>query len=385
MRVLFISYSHLETNSGIQICNLAAQLANLGVECTIAVPDYRFIANNQPAASVFRVVSAEEVLQDPARWNFDLIHAWTPRERVRRITSKFRRVRSCPYIVHLEDNEEALVQSLTRVPFRYLRRLPRRLLDPLVWGGMVHPRRYGRFVDEAQGITVVIQALLAFCPPKTPTQTIWAGYQEDLPWDRPMDVAYRRRLGIDDSEYVVAYTGNAHVANRNDLRALYRAVEELHRCGTPVRLVRTGIDFVRVLGPKSSAYRRRYSVELGQVSRMHLPSVLSIADVLVQPGSAGPFNDFRFPSKVPEYLASGKPVLLADANIGTYLKDGAQCLLLKTGEPEEIAGKLARLFADVALRERIGAGGQEFARRNLRWSVLAGKLASFYDQVLGSA
>ena len=42
----------------------------------------------------------------------------------------------------------------------------------------------------------------------------------------------------------------------------------------------------------------------GFVPKARLPRLLALADVLVQPGRAGAFNDYRLPSKLPEFLAA---------------------------------------------------------------------------------
>ena len=47
----------------------------------------------------------------------------------------------------------------------------------------------------------------------------------------------------------------------------------------------------------------------------------ALADVLVQPGRAGPFNDYRLPSKLPEFLSAGRPVVLPATNLARQLRD----------------------------------------------------------------
>ena len=78
-------------------------------------------------------------------------------------------------------------------------------------------------------------------------------------------------------------------------------------------------------------------IELGWVARRHIPELLAAADVLVQPGRPDDFNDYRFPSKVPEFLASGRPVVLPRTNIGLHLRDRREALLLDLGSAAEIA------------------------------------------------
>jgi 2-polyprenyl-3-methyl-5-hydroxy-6-metoxy-1,4-benzoquinol methylase len=109
---------------------------------------------------------------------------------------------------------------------------------------------------------------------------------------------------------------------------------------------------------------------------------MRLADVLVQPGHPGEFNDYRIPSKLPEFLATGRPVVLPATNIGRYLRDGEECVLLRRGDALEIAGTLRRLLSDAQLRQRLGEGARAFAERNFSWTDSARKLKRFYDRVL---
>jgi hypothetical protein len=110
---------------------------------------------------------------------------------------------------------------------------------------------------------------------------------------------------------------------------------------------------------------------------------LNLADVLVQPGHESAFNDYRFPCKLPEFLATGKPVILPKANLGRYLRDGEECLLLETGDAAEIADKVQRVLEDRRLGERIGQAGREFAMRELDWERNLEPVLELYKQVIG--
>lgn len=378
---MFVNYHHLDSNSGLHISGLANELTRLGVECSVCVPDHKEMAASV-SKPTYEVLTFREAHAGRSRRTFDLIHAWTPRQIVRRATQALQREYSCPYLVHLEDNEEYLVAARTRMPFRLLKRLPAFLLDAVIPRGMIHPRRYKDFLAGASGITIIMDTLRAFCPSDVPQEVIWAGYESDLPWGHPPDAAFRRRLGIAEDEFVVAYTGNAHIVNRGEVAGLYRAIDLLNARGCRVTLVRTGIDYRPLPLPQLRQIRSNYCRELGHIPRADLPSVLSIAHVLVQPGKSDPFNDYRFPSKLPEYLASGRPVLLPGANIGRYLVDQEQCVWLTDGDAADIAQNLQMLFSSEALRNRIGAGGREFANTRLQWGAIAAKLHTFYRKVL---
>jgi glycosyltransferase involved in cell wall biosynthesis len=126
-------------------------------------------------------------------------------------------------------------------------------------------------------------------------------------------------------------------------------------------------------------------VEIGYRPASEIPQYLGVADVLVQPGRSDTFNAYRFPCKLPMFLASGRPVVLPNCNIGDHLRDGEHCLITHTGSAEEIAEKVSRLIVDPALRRRLGDSGRDFASANLRWDVAADRLLQFYRQTLTAA
>jgi glycosyltransferase involved in cell wall biosynthesis len=380
MHILYINYHHLDSNSGIHIFNLANHLSKRGVTCTVCVPDNKEKADAL-GSRTFDIQNFDEAkrLMHPGR--VDLIHAWTPRENVRRMTETLAKGCGAPYVVHLEDNEEAILESSLGMPVKALLDLPETRLNSLISGHLSHPVRYRQFLKNAQGVTMVMDTLQAFGQENEAMEVIWPGYEEALSWHRPTDHSLRQRLSITPQEYVVVYTGNVHNANRREVFSLYLAVGLLNRRGVQTRLVRTGTDYVR-LYDKHLKMLDQYCIPLGHLPRADLPALLSIADVLVQPGKADAFNTYRFPSKLPEYLASGKPVLLPAVNIGRFLKDGEEAILLKNGNALEIAQKLEALFPDLGRRERIGDGGRSFAENHLKWSLSAEKLFRFYEKLL---
>lgn len=159
------------------------------------------------------------------------------------------------------------------------------------------------------------------------------------------------------------------------------SVAAIRRRGYPLTLVRTGSNYADIPYYKQGK-RKGFIIDLGFRPRAEIPRLLLAADVLVQPGRSGDFNDYRFPSKLPEFLASGVPALLPATNIGRFLKDGTECVLLDDGHALEIAAKLEPMFADPDLRRRIGAAGREFALRELTWNKATAQIKDFYDQVL---
>jgi glycosyltransferase involved in cell wall biosynthesis len=236
----------------------------------------------------------------------------------------------------------------------------------------------GEFVRGAAGMTVVIERLLEFKPAKTEGVVVWPGYEPaiDLPGRRRE--AIRDDIGVRANEFALVYCGNVHEANFDEVASLYEAVSLLRAGGAQIVLVRTGWTHVTKRLP---ALERAGLRDLGWISRRRIPELLVAADILVQPGSPGPFNDYRFPSKLPEFLASGRPVVLPRTNIGLCLQDGVDALLLDRGDAGEILEKVSLLVGDVELRTRLGERGRAFAVRELQWSKNVPEVARLYEAV----
>lgn len=380
MHILFVNYHHLDSNSGIHIFNLANHLSRLGVKCTVCVPNHKETAQALGSCD-FDIYEFDELTRLMRPGLVDLIHAWTPRERVRMMTETLAHGYDTTYVVHLEDNEENILEANLGTSVKNLLDLPDKHLDVLISKDFSHPMRYKQFIAQARGVTMVIDTLGNFIPETKAKTVIWPGYEENLQWYRTADESLRRRLNIAPEEYVVVYTGNVHSANQQEVFSLYLAVGLLNRCGVSTRLVRTGTDSVPLYDNTLKSLDK-FCIPLGHVPRSQLPNILSIADVLVQPGKTDVFNIYRFPSKLPEYFASGKPVLLPAVNIGNFLKDEEDAILLKQGNAVEIAQKLELLFPDRERCKKIGRAGQQFAEGNLKWMYSAEKLLEFYQRLL---
>ena len=375
MKVLYIVHGPYDCNSGVQIFHFANELVDLGVEAAVSAPG--------PAERIRRVGEPRFELLAPdelraRRGRFDLIHAWTPRELVRRLAERAGAGAGTPLVIHLEDNEELLLAAHAGMPYEQIARLPERWQSRLNGDGAVHPARYPRFMRSAAATTVITTALARFAPGEWELLRPGVDHERFSPEGPKVD---RAELGIGDDEFVIVYPGNLHTPNEHDMFSLYLAAGLLRRRGQPVRLVRLGSDFTE--GPDVSfAALRDGVIELPSKPWTEVPAYLRIADALVQPGPPSDFNRYRLPAKVPEFLAMGKPVLLPECNVGEELTDGVEALLLRVGNATEIVERLEPLIADPELRRAIGARGREFARRAFDWRASSLGLADLYRRAL---
>lgn len=379
MRVLFVYFGPFDVNSGIQAYHFGNELTDLGWEVTVAGrgdPD-RAKAVGEPR---FECISHEQVegklrqmRQSPAE---TIVVGWTPRERVRLMTMDAVRQLGVPYVIHLEDNEELLIESATGRSLTELQRLPLRQQDSLVPIDLIHPTHHREFLDGAAGITVITEALNEFNRAGRPHRVARPGI--DLERFRPdLEPKPRAELGLSPEDFVLVYHGTIHYANQHEMLSLYLAVKLLQRRGHRVRLVRLGHS--EFGGPDPRAFRALGDgvIELGPIPWRDIPAYLAVADAYVQPGPPDDFNRYRLPSKLPEFLAMGRPVILPHCNIGNDLAHGENALLLEQGNAMEIVTQIEMLIADRELAGRLGAGARRFAAEQLSWQANAAGLADF--------
>jgi glycosyltransferase involved in cell wall biosynthesis len=381
LNVLFVSYCDFTGSSALHIYSIACELHRRGYSPAIAVPE-NAEAVDDIGRPPFPVLTYDDARKGKLRFHdrrgVDLVHAFTPRELVRKFTIEIVRQHGCPYIVHLEDNEEAIVSTeLGGATFEELRRLPLPVLDRIIGPGQSHPRRAPRFIEQAIGMTVVVDRLLEFKPAHIPGVSFWPGFDEKMLDSPRASGEIRAELRLASEDIAVVYTGSVHKTNRAEVESLYAAVAQLRRDEYPIVLLKTGWNWEDITEFPDLGNGIR---DLGWVSRRRVAELLIAGDILVQPGEPGPYTDYRFPSKLPEYLASGKPVVLPRANIGSHLRDGEEALLLANGDAGEIAEKIARLASDPQLRASIGLGGQSFALRELRWAKSVDAIGPLYRQ-----
>lgn len=378
MNVLYISHCDVTGHSANHVFQVAIALRNRGVDPAVAIP-------RDPHSTEGRGNSDLHVLyhDDVAREGLafadgrgpDLIHAWTPREHVRKLTQLLVARYECRYVVHLEDNEDAIAaDELQPFPFAEFSQLPTKLLDQIVPWNRQHPRRARSFLEGASGVTTLIDRLLEFKPDGIPGAVFWPGFDGAFLSSTPSATS------AVTGEPVIVYTGNIHSSNEEEVASLILAVGIVNRRGRKVKLIKTGSNLAAKDIVKA-AEEAGFLIDLGTVPRAELPALLHQAAVLVQPGQPGPFNDYRFPSKLPEFLATGRPVILPATNIGLVLKDGVECIRLTTGKAPEIAEKIEELLLNPAKAKAIGEAGKAFALANLNWSSNAEPILNLYKSL----
>jgi glycosyltransferase involved in cell wall biosynthesis len=79
-----------------------------------------------------------------------------------------------------------------------------------------------------------------------------------------------------------------------------------------------------------------------------------------------------YPNKVFDYMAAGRPVLLAiDGVIRTVIEDAKAGLFVQPGDPVALAQAVRQLAADPAAAKNMGAAGRAYLEQNFARSKSA--------------
>jgi glycosyltransferase involved in cell wall biosynthesis len=392
LNIVFVNHGSFNNNSAGHIAGIANALADRGHNVIVCAkgnpqPIIEFSVPNFTMLSRGAVMGNPSLLSEVFANTFDevptLLHCWTARENVRTAAEAIIEKLNIPYFVHLEDNDDFIKRAelgLTGASAQHLQGHPSFGPSSL---------RARSFVSEAAGISIIVDALRQLVPAHIPVHALQPGLDRALFASSQLDRSDRRRIchmfNAPPDACIIPYTGNVHFANAQDMLQFYEAVQLLNRRGLNVHLVRTGSNHCPELDERFKELSQKHVTDLGLVDRLTLVQVFRLGDIFVQPGAPGEFNDYRLPSKLPDFLASGRPVILPATNVGLHLRDGVDCLLLHRGDAMEIADRVAALVRDKELAARLASNARQFAIRNFDWAISAAHLEEFYLATLNSA
>jgi len=185
----------------------------------------------------------------------------------------------------------------------------------------------------------------------------------------------RERFGLGDN-FTVGWAGSFR--SFHGLDTLIEAFAQLLTEAPEARLLLVGAGAAR---EDLELLTRRLRVDrstifTGAVSHSEVPELVAAMDVAVvsAPRDAG----FHYsPQKLREYMAAGTPVVAAKVpDICRFARDGREILLFDPGDGVGLAGQLATLHRDPALRAAIGHAGRTLVVAGATWDAQLDRLVT---------
>ncbi|MBU4232495.1 MAG: glycosyltransferase family 4 protein [Proteobacteria bacterium] len=194
-----------------------------------------------------------------------------------------------------------------------------------------------------------------------------------LPRDK---MAARRRLGLGKGKKFLGYVG---LISAKDLDLLLHAYEQLYESDNRIRLIFIGRSGVKRgdLNPKISDGVRL----TGEITYEALQDYIAACDVMCLPLKNTIANRGRWPSKISDYLAAGRPVAATAVGDLAALFSKAEIGVLSKDEPGDFARATQQLLARPDLEE-LGRNARRVAETELSWDILTDRLESLYQDIL---
>lgn len=187
-------------------------------------------------------------------------------------------------------------------------------------------------------------------------------------------------------EKQISYCGNLF-GEKDGIRILIQAFAQIHNKYPDYRLILIGdiankveygslVNFIEKLGILSK-------IEFtGFVHRNEIPLLLKKSSILVLARPDNIQAKGGFPTKLGEYLATGRPVLVtAVGDIPDYILDGVNGFLAKPGSVENFAEKLILVLSNYSESERIGIEGKKLTQKDFDNVFQSGRVMEFVQKL----
>ncbi len=183
------------------------------------------------------------------------------------------------------------------------------------------------------------------------------------------------------NKFVALYAG-AHGMS-NDLEVVLEAARLLE-AESDIRIVLLGDGKEKAnLQARAAKMELKNVLFLPPVSKNEMGAVLAGADACI--AILKPIDEYKttYPNKVFDYMAAGRPVVLAIQGVIQEVVEEADCgVFPRPGDAQGMANAIAFLAADRDHAVKLGMNGRQYLEQHFSREVIAGKLLNMLDGLL---
>ncbi|GFO69655.1 hypothetical protein GMLC_32340 [Geomonas limicola] len=250
-------------------------------------------------------------------------------------------------------------------------------------------RKFSRYLEfdlrqRVDAVTVISEGLAEFAMrngvPKDNIFVVEGGADVEAIRPIPKEDA-RRRLGLPLESRIVGFLGTF----QGDLDIVIKSFVRIKRdvpdalllvIGKPSAWIKSAVDDAGIV----SSF-----IQAGRCSDEMLPHFLACVDVLTLPLKENLASRTRWPNRIGEYMACGRPVVVSDVGDTAKVVRNHEIGLVAGNDIESFAETVVKLLQDGALAHSMGRRARELACNRYSWALQATKLEDVYFNLLTSS
>lgn len=178
----------------------------------------------------------------------------------------------------------------------------------------------------------------------------------------------RKNFGLPADKKIIAYTAGTHYDIDLFLNAIYLIQEQRQ----DVLLVTTGSVYGDQI--KRRLYDPRRVIEFGFLPYEKYAALLPAVDAFIFPFANSSLNRGRWPNKMGDYMAAGRPTISNRTGDLIALFEKHHIGLLASDSPQDLAQKTLKLLTNEQLMLELGYNARATAETHFDWKILSKRL-----------
>lgn len=203
----------------------------------------------------------------------------------------------------------------------------------------------------------------------------------DVDFIRPMSQREAcLRLGFDESEHILVYVGHYH---GKCLFTMIDALKNVVRVRRDVHVVFVGSiprEYKKIVLEDGDL--KNHITLAGKQPYENIPLYLAASNVLLLPLEDNIFERARWPIRLGDYLAAGRPIVASAVGEAGNVVEREGCgVVARPDDPRDFADKILMLLENDGLSEELGRRGRRAAEETYAWPKIALTMEQIYKDV----